>query len=159
MHYKSACMHEIPCLDLWHNVLDCTGTFSMKTPFSILNMPGKRTHMRHLQQKARMLKMQVQRVTARLEKLQEESTVATEEDLSGDLIVIMIDGEKDIQKLSATSFTSSSQAHVYARKLSPMSSSVSVSLNLVTLSSMLSKQREMETEPFFMYFFFNFVTT
>ena len=51
-----------------------------------------------------MLKIQVQRVTARLEKLQEESTVATEEDLSGDLIAIMTDGEKDIQKLSATRF-------------------------------------------------------
>lgn len=76
----------------------------MKTPFSILNTPGKRTHMRHLQQKARMLKMQVQRVTARLEKLQEESTVATEEDLSGDLIAIMTDGVKGIHKLSATSF-------------------------------------------------------
>ena len=48
--------------------------------------------------------LKVQRVTARLEKLQEESTVATEEDLSGDLIAIMTDGEKDMQKLSATSF-------------------------------------------------------
>ena len=37
-------MHKIPCLDLWHNVLNCTGTFSMKTPVSILNMPGKRSH-------------------------------------------------------------------------------------------------------------------
>jgi len=78
----------------------------MKTPFSILNMPGKRSHMRHLQQKTRMLKMQVQRVTARLEQLQEESTGATEEDLglSGDLIAIMTDGEKDMQKLPETSF-------------------------------------------------------
>ena len=47
--------------------------------------------------------MQVQRVTARMEKLQQESTVATEEDFSNDVIAIMADGDKDMQKLPETS--------------------------------------------------------
>ena len=48
--------------------------------------------------------MQIQRMTAQIEKLQPESTVDIEEDLSTDLIVIMADGEQEIHKLPQLNF-------------------------------------------------------
>ena len=76
----------------------------MKIPINILNIPGKRKHMRQQQKRARTLKVEIQRMTAQIEKLQHESTVDIEEDLTNNLIAIMANREKDIHKLPESSF-------------------------------------------------------
>ena len=58
----------------------------MKTPFSVLDTPGKHKHVKQLLQRARTLQAQVQRTKARLAQVQQQSTMAVEEELSEDLV-------------------------------------------------------------------------
>ena len=64
-------------------------SFSLRTRLNILGTPDKRKHMRHYVQRTRALLAQVQRVKARWQKVQEESTLEIEEGLSSDLVTIM----------------------------------------------------------------------
>lgn len=97
-------IYMYPLLTIGTSLLQHTGPFSMHTPFNVLDTPIKRWWMRQHTHRAKALRMWVHRVMARMEKLQQESTVATEDDLSNDLIAIMADGDKDVQKLPETSF-------------------------------------------------------
>ena len=76
----------------------------MKTPFSLLDTPGKKRHMRQVLRRSRALLAQVQRTKARLEKVQQQSSLVIEEELSNDLLTIMAEAEEGVQKLPDSSF-------------------------------------------------------
>ena len=76
----------------------------MRTPFSLLDTPGKKRHMRQVLQRLRALLAQVQRTKARLEKVQQQSTLVIEEELSSNLLAIMAEAEEGVQKLPDNSF-------------------------------------------------------
>ena len=86
------------------NTLSFTRLFSMKTPFSVLDTLGKRKHVKQLLQRARTLQAQVQRTKARLAQVQQQSTMAVEEELSEDLVAIMAEADEGMQKLPEGSF-------------------------------------------------------
>ena len=85
------------------NILNIAGVLHMNTPFNVLNTPDKRRHMRYHRRKAMTLKVHMQRVTAKMERLQQESVETTEE-LSNNLMSIMAEEQENIQKLPDTSF-------------------------------------------------------
>ena len=64
---------------------------SKHTPFSMLDTPAKRMHLRHQYQWAKALAMQVQQQKARLEKVQQQS-------------VVMGEARKEMEKLPKSSF-------------------------------------------------------
>ena len=76
----------------------------MTTTFSHLDTPGKRRHMKQHLQRVRALRRQVERKTAQLEKVQQQSTMIVHEDLSSDLATIMDSAAEEISKLPDTSF-------------------------------------------------------
>ena len=77
---------------------------SKHTPFSLLDTPAKRMRLRHQYQRAKALAMQVQRRKARLEKVQQQSVVILEEDMASDLVAVMGEARKEMEKLPESSF-------------------------------------------------------
>lgn len=80
------------------------GTFiaapiSKHTPFSMVDTPAKKMHLRHQHQRTKALEMQVQRQKARLEKVQQQSEVILEEDMANDLMTVMGEAKNDMEKL------------------------------------------------------------
>lgn len=76
-----------------------TGSQSENTRLSILNTPQKRERVKYHQRRSRALLMQKVRLEAKLAKLQEESTVIAEDDLSDDLLTILTKEEHSIRDL------------------------------------------------------------
>ena len=61
-------------------------------------------HLRHQLRRAQALAMQVQRPEAKLEKIQQQSAVLLEEDMTSDLVAVMGEAQNEIQKLPESSF-------------------------------------------------------
>ena len=78
------------------------GPPNLTTPFNVLDTPGKKRQVQYHQRRVKALLMKNKRLDARLEKLQQESSVTDDDDLSSDLISIMSNEEKKVEELPGT---------------------------------------------------------
>ena len=87
----------------YHLKFDASSSFSMSTPFSVLDTPGKKRHMQQQARKMKTMMMTLQRQQAKIEHLLENAPEVTQ-DLSEDLVTIMSGADHNIQNLPYTSF-------------------------------------------------------